>query len=618
MRAIIFSIGDELTLGQTLDSNSQWLSARLAERSIITIEHRTVADDRAALARAIADCAPRCDVLILTGGLGPTEDDLTREAMGDVVTPGEALVEDAAARDHLRDCFERRRRSMPPSNLRQALRPRTFRTLANPHGTAPGLAGEHAGCRIFCLPGPPREMRPMFDDHVLPALPAAPRDEMLLTAAVHQHGVGESLAAQKLGDLMRRDRNPLVGTTVSDSIVTARIRAGGSAEWARKQLRETVETIQRLWHPYAFGEGDITLAHALGDVLLQRDLHLATAESCTGGWLGKAIVDRAGSSAYYLGGWVTYSNEMKVRCLEVACELLERHGAVSAETARAMARGAMQRSGAECALAITGIAGPDGGTAEKPVGTVYIAAALRDFVEVRRFEFTGDRTTIRDRSVKAALQMMRFVLLDVAGTPLLWERKGDGEMGRWRDGERRRRESSTANLPASLPISPSPHLETALLALGSNLGDRHATLDAAISALRQTAGIEMLAVSAFIETEALGPDGVASDQPRYLNAAVKIQTTLAPRELLQACLAIEQHHGRQRNPAERWGSRTLDIDLLLYGERIIDEPGLSVPHPRLHERLFALQPASEVAGEMRHPALDANLSDLLSRLQQPA
>ena len=589
MRAIILSIGDELALGQTLDTNSQWLSARLAERAILPIEHRTLADDRPALAGAIVECALRCDLLIVTGGLGPTDDDLTREALGDAVSPGEPLVEDRVGMEHLRNWFERRGRAMPAINARQALRPRTFRIMPNPHGTAPGLAGEHGSCRIFCLPGPPREMQPMFLEHVATHLPVSAGGEVLLAASVHEVGMGESVAAQKLGDLMRRDRNPLVGTTVSDAIVSARIRAHGPDAWAQQSVQETIEAIQQAWQPYAFAVDGGTLAQAVGEALKSRHLRLVTAESCTGGWLGKTIVDVAGSSEYYAGGWVTYSNEMKLAELGVPAALIEAHGAVSEQVARAMALGAMQRSGADCALSITGVAGPDGGTPDKPVGTVFVAAALRRQDQFRRFEFTGDRAMVRDRSVKSALQMLRFLLMDVPDTPLLWQTAiGQGD------------ESATCR-----------HNEIALLALGANLGDRRATLDSAVVALRQTPGIEVLAVSAFVETDPIDAHGPL-DQPRYLNGAVRVRTTLSPQELLRACLAIEAAHGRTRSDSLRNAARTLDIDVLLFGARIIDQPGLRVPHPRMHQRQFALEPAAEIAGAMIHPLFNRRVSDLLA------
>jgi nicotinamide-nucleotide amidase len=445
--AAILSIGDELTLGQALDTNSAWLSEQLAAISLRTLEHRTVADDRSAIAQAIAQLAATADVLIITGGLGPTDDDLTREALGDVLTPGMELSKDASAEEHLRHWFgppggrgrgRPRGRPMPVANLRQAMRPATMRCLTNENGTAPGLVGilnqtppgaarAHA-CLIFSLPGPPREMQPMFVQHVRPAIERAGLsggDHLLLSASVHELGLGESDAAERLGDLMNRERNPLVGTTVSDSIVTARIRAEGPRNWAAEQLEETVKRVERAWQPYSFGRGNTSLSQATGDLLRAAKATLAVAESCTGGWLGKMIVDVPGSSDYFVGGWIAYNNELKASCLDVPAELIASRGAVSAEVAKAMASGALLRAHTTYALAITGVAGPDGGSDDKPVGTVYIGLAHAEGSDVsvtcRHFILSGDRTMVRDRSTRAALQMLRFALLGADNLPLLWE-----------------------------------------------------------------------------------------------------------------------------------------------------------------------------------------------------
>lgn len=439
MQAAILSIGDELTLGQNLDTNSQWLAAQLAEHSILAAEHRTLADDRDAIAEAIRELASRNDVLLITGGLGPTEDDLTREALGDVLTPGEPLVNDPQAAERLERLFARRGRPMPEMNRKQATHPRTMRLMPNPNGTAPGLAGELGRCLVFSMPGPPREMFPMFADHVLPTLLQAKGEqggEAIITAMVREYGMGESDAAERLGGMMGRDRNPLVGTTASDSIVTARIRGRGDAETVKSQVAAVADDVERLWTPYAFGRGEVSLVDAVATLIAEAGLTLATAESCTGGWLGKLIVDRAGSSEFYLGGIIAYSNALKTSLLGVPADLIERHGAVSREVAIAMAEGAIRMTNADCALSITGVAGPGGGTAKKPVGTVHVGFGMRtgDSVKsaARHFIFSGDRMTIRDRAAKAALQMLRFGLLRVPDdVPLLWEiargREGGGE-----------------------------------------------------------------------------------------------------------------------------------------------------------------------------------------------
>ncbi len=426
MQAAILSIGDELALGERLNTNSQWLAEALAARSIITVEHRTVADDRPLIAGAIAQMAQGVDVLVITGGLGPTADDLTRHALADVMAPGEELVLDETERARLDDWFARRSRRMPEANLIQAMRPRTMRCLPNPHGTAPGLAGRLHETQVFALPGPPGEMHPMFRDHVLPELDR-PEDENVLRAiTVHEYGLGESDAAERIGALMERGRQPQIGTTASASVVTARIRAFGPADSIEPLLRADAAAVERAWQPFAFGRGDATLAQALLGELISRGLTIATAESCTGGWVGKSFVDLPGSSAAYLGGWVTYSNEMKRDGLGVPESWLEAYGAVSAEVARAMAQGALKRAASDLAVSISGIAGPDGGTPEKPVGLVYIGIAQRTSdaapsARAHRFEFHGDRTVIRDRAGKAAMQLARFALLSIEGERLLWE-----------------------------------------------------------------------------------------------------------------------------------------------------------------------------------------------------
>jgi nicotinamide-nucleotide amidase len=434
MRAAILSIGDEVTLGQNLDTNSAQLAAELAVCSIFTGEHRSVTDDRDAIARALSDLTRDVDIVICTGGLGPTDDDLTREALGDVLDPGKELVLDETALQWLMDRFAMRHRAMPENNRRQAMRPESARCLHNPHGTAPGLAGKRDGCFIFALPGPPNEMLPMFHDHVLPALIQDTPSDVMVSRMVHAFGLGESDAAALLGDLTDRQRNPLIGTTVSDSVVTARLRARGSHEQMQMHLQADMQRVEQCWYPYAYGRDGETLATAVGQLLLKAGRTLVTAESCTGGWLGKKLVDVAGSSAYYRGGWVTYSNEMKTSCLGVDAELLDQHGAVSPQVADAMSRGALiHQPDADDALAITGIAGPEGGSEVKPVGTVFIALAqLRDQqmqVHVRRFHFPGDRSMVRLRSARAAMQMLRFSLLGIdEQTPLLWQVPLDGQL----------------------------------------------------------------------------------------------------------------------------------------------------------------------------------------------
>ena len=419
-RATILAIGDELLLGEKVDTNSAWLAAQVIALGGRPVAQRTLADDRAAIACAMAEAEG--DVVLVTGGLGPTADDLTRFALGDVVAPGQSLLTDDAAADRLRAFFERHGRVMPASNLVQVQHPVGTTLLKNPNGTAPGLFASTDTHLLACLPGPPREMKPMFEALVAPALrerfgSAAP----LVTTLVHAFGLGESAAAERLGDLMTRGRDPEIGTTASAGVVTARVRGTDTAAVARD-----VEQVAALWAPFVYGTDGVTLSSVVQQMLRAAGQTLATAESCTGGALAAALVDEPGSSDVFAGGWVTYANERKTADLGVSDEVLATHGAVSEPVARAMALGAARRAGASTALSTTGIAGPGGEVPGKPVGTVYVGLARRVAgstwrTHVRRFRFSGSRTVVRQRTVDAALQMLRHTLAETEHVTFGWE-----------------------------------------------------------------------------------------------------------------------------------------------------------------------------------------------------
>ncbi|MSR27965.1 MAG: CinA family nicotinamide mononucleotide deamidase-related protein [Phycisphaerales bacterium] len=425
--AAILSIGDELTLGQVGERNAQWIAQELLSLGVTVVEHRTVADDRAAIARAFRELACGRFVVVSTGGLGPTDDDLTRESLADALGDT-ALVEDPEARCAIEARFAKRVHPMPAINLRQALRPRTARTLLNAHGTAPGLAATLGGTLIYCLPGPPSEMSPMVSKQVLAditaRLPQALRGGVC-SRTIHSCGLSEALAAQRLGGLMDRGCNPLVGTTAQSAVVSARVR--GWDEHAHDGSVERVITeIQRAWHPYVFGEGSTTLSQSLGDALVGRGERIALAESCTGGGVGEFLTSSPGASKWCVGGWIVYSNWLKESALGVSEELLVRDGAVSESVACAMALGAADRAGVRYGLSTTGIAGPDGGSPEKPVGTVWIGIADmgsgRDpAVRARRFHFPQDRAGIRVATQRIAVQWARLFVGGIADVPLLWE-----------------------------------------------------------------------------------------------------------------------------------------------------------------------------------------------------
>lgn len=432
-RAAIVSIGDELVLGQSLDTNSMWIADRLMQLGITTAEHVTISDDLEQTARTFTRLAAECDVIFSTGGLGPTLDDLTRQGLARAL--GEELVMDHTALDAIRRRFESRGRKMGDVQKIQASRPVSAKMIPNARGTAPGLratirAGEKSA-DVFCLPGPPGEMRPMFETHVAPLLrPDASR--RVLTRLVHLTGIGEGDAGVKLAELMDRSRNPLVGITVSRGILTCRVRYEGtlSETEAATQMEATVKSIRSRLGDYIFGEADDTLASVIVRDMKSQQRALVTVESCTAGLLGAAITDVPGSSVAFLGGFLTYTNELKEKLVGVPREDLLTHGAVSEQVARAMAVGGLERAGATDCISITGVAGPDGGTAQKPVGTFFVAHARRassglPVVEVRKFLAPGSRDEVRRWAVVAAMQMLRLSLLNKdTSSPtqrLLWE-----------------------------------------------------------------------------------------------------------------------------------------------------------------------------------------------------
>jgi nicotinamide-nucleotide amidase len=426
MRAIILSIGDELTLGQTVDTNSAWLSQRLAAIGYRPIAHLTVPDDQDAIRQAIEESVGRCDVLLISGGLGPTEDDLTRQALSDFLEQPLELNETAL--ENVTRFFKAMKRDMPERNKIQAMLPHGTEMIENTAGTAPGIYCNYQSgdtktlCRIFIMPGVPKEMKIMFERSVAPRLStdagACTPGACILSKTLHTFGVGESAIAQRLGDLMRRDRNPSVGTTVSNGYVSVRINAySDTRDRAQRELASTVQLCREALGDLIWGEDDQTLQEVVAQLLVSSRKSVATAESCTGGLLAKMLTDVPGSSAYFGYGWITYSNDAKHAQLDVGLDLLGRHGAVSEPVVSAMASEAIKLSGADCALAISGIAGPEGGSQQKPVGTVCIALAEEDNYAVihnsaRTFLFPGDREMIRDRSAKMALTLLRFHLLD--------------------------------------------------------------------------------------------------------------------------------------------------------------------------------------------------------------
>lgn len=411
MQAIILSIGDELTLGQVVDTNSAWLSARLIEHGISTRAHMTVPDDQDAIAQAFGEASRRCELLIATGGLGPTQDDLTRQALAQAL--GCALELHEPSLERLKNRFCEMSWPMGESNKIQAMRPVLADVIENQWGTAPGLKARLNNCMVYVMPGVPSEMKAIFQAHILPELHAG-SGLVILTRTLCSFGVGESTAGERLGDLMARTRNPKVGTTVSGGIISIRIRSEfSSVSGAKQALDSTVAEVRNRLGQMLFGEEAGTLQDAVIGLLRAKGRTLAVAESCTGGGLGRLLTDVPGSSTCFIGGWIVYSNAMKERELNVPPDMLKRYGAVSGQVARTMAEQAVILSGADYALAITGVAGPDGGTAEKPVGLVWFALASRaGKTDVEEMKLPGDRDMVRERASKKALNMLRLKLME--------------------------------------------------------------------------------------------------------------------------------------------------------------------------------------------------------------
>ncbi len=416
--AAILAIGDELTIGQKLDTNSQRIAAALTDFGVVVQEHATEPDDLQRMVACLGRLARDTDLLIITGGLGPTADDLTRQALAAALD--ESLVEDAAALAEIESWYRGRGRAMPPANRVQAMRPASARMLSNPNGTAPGLAATVGGCAVYCLPGPPREMVPMFERDILGPI-ASSVTSPVSTKILYTLGKGESDIAGLLGELMDRDRDPLVGTTASQGVVSVRIRSEQPRERAMVAVDCDATEVRARLGDCVFSE-EQDLAPYLLERLAALGQTVGTVESCTGGLVAGALTAIPGSSAVVMGGLVTYSNAMKTALAGVPAAVIEEYGAVSKACAVAMAEGGRAKLGTTHALAITGVAGPDGGTASKPVGTVWIALASDVCpTDARLFQFLGNREAVRGWSITSALGLLRL-RLDRVEMSLLGER----------------------------------------------------------------------------------------------------------------------------------------------------------------------------------------------------
>ncbi len=410
-QASIVSIGNEILAGETVDTNAAHISSELLSIGMPVVSSYSARDEIERIVRALERASDEADVVILTGGLGPTEDDLTRQALAEFLNV--ELKLDSELLVSIREYFTRRNLKMVTTNEIQAHLPAGAKALPNNRGTAPGIRAERNGKVFFAMPGVPPEMKQMFAESVLSELRRLAGGQAVSVRKLRCFGTGESTIAQKLGPIMERGRNPLINSTIHYGVITLHVSATAKdVETAERMVLKDEELLRQSLGEVIYGTGEQTLAEVVGERLSRLGKSVAAAESCTGGLLAKLITDVPGASEYFSRGWVTYSNEAKTSELGVAAELIERYGAVSEQVAGAMAHGAREKARTDFAVGITGIAGPGGGTEQKPAGLVYISVDSDRGCDTKRCVFTHERRFVRLRSAQTALNMLRLQLKD--------------------------------------------------------------------------------------------------------------------------------------------------------------------------------------------------------------
>ncbi len=416
MRIEVVTIGDELLLGFTIDTNAAYLARGLASVGVEIVRRTTCGDSAESIGAAVRDALERADGVITTGGLGPTSDDLTKPSIAALF--GRRMVLDEPHLAWMRDRWATRwpERPMPEANLQQAMLPEGARKLVNNHGSAPGIFLEdERGRWVAMLPGVPREMRGMLDDTLLPLVRerlGSTTPSVVRSRTLRSTGVAESLVADRIAAIPRGVGDVALAYLPNVDGVDLRLTVRDlPSDVADARLAAAAERVRSAMRDAIYGEADADLAAVVLDVCRARAITVAVAESCTGGMLGERLTAIAGSSDVVLGGVIAYADDVKQSLLGVSVEALREHGAVSEAVVGEMATGVRLRLGAGAALAITGVAGPGGGSTEKPVGTVWIGLDLQGAVETRQLRLWGDREEIRRRSAQAALEMLRRALL---------------------------------------------------------------------------------------------------------------------------------------------------------------------------------------------------------------
>lgn len=413
MTVELISVGTEILLGNIINTNAAYLAEKIALLGLSCYHQSVVGDNEERLEEAVRQAVGRSDIVILSGGLGPTKDDLTKEVTAKVF--GRELYEDPHTRARIQAYFDKRHTKnsrITENNWKQAMVPEGAIVVDNHNGTAPGIILEENGKTAILLPGPPNEIRPMFERDIAPYLNRL-QPEGIYSKMVKICSIGESRAETMVADLMESQSNPTLAPYAKTGEVHFRVTAKAADEQtAEKLMQPMIEELKKRFGDYIYTmEESVTLEEAVVDLLKEKKLTVTTAESCTGGLLAGRIMNVPGASSVYKEGYITYANEAKEKLLGVRHETLESVGAVSKETAAQMAEGAARQAGAQAALSVTGIAGPDGGTEEKPVGLVYIGCYVKGRTRVEEFRFTGNRAKNRDYAVVRALTLLREELI---------------------------------------------------------------------------------------------------------------------------------------------------------------------------------------------------------------
>lgn len=412
MTVELISVGTEILLGNIVNTNAAYLSEKIAALGLSCYHQCAVGDNEERLEEAIRLALSRSDIVILSGGLGPTKDDLTKEVAAKVF--GKKLCEDPHTKERIQGYFDNMRKKHPitENNWKQAMVPEGSKVVDNHNGTAPGIIMEDGEKMVILLPGPPNEIKPMFERDIAPYLNAL-QPEGIYSKMVKVCSIGESKAETMVADIMDVQTNPTIAPYAKTGEVHFRVTVKAEDQESAEQLMTPMidELYQRFGDKIYTIEEEVNLEDAIVMLLKEKNMTLTTAESCTGGLLAGRIVNVSGASSVYREGYITYSNEAKERLLGVKHETLEAYGAVSKETAYEMAAGAAKAAGADAAVSVTGIAGPDGGTKDKPVGLVYIGCCVNGKVRVEEFHFTGNRDKNRDYAVVRALTLLREELL---------------------------------------------------------------------------------------------------------------------------------------------------------------------------------------------------------------